>query len=331
MRPALTFLILAGCGSVSTAPPPPPPGPPPGKLVRHDQYLWIGPNGSAGLYGAGAQWPEGQSRVHVLKLYVDAIATPGQQTPQVVATAQSADIHLAIEVGGLREWQCSGTAMAQIERDKIRPLVAAGGTVGYLAMDSPFGYTIATGGAGNCGYSIRQAAESLAVYMSAMRQTYPGVRIGLIEPVPWYRVGTHPSHPGNDFGDLPRLLDTAATVRALRGEHLDFVHADSPYDYNQAHPTGWQKLRAWQDSVRLRGIRFGLTYNSDVGGATSDQMFHQSSLAALDAFLAVGGAPDDFILQSWYPYPMSMAPETTPYTFTYLVKHFIARYDILYP
>lgn len=139
MRYALIFLILAGCGSAATAPapPPPPPAPPPVKQVRHDQLIWIGPNGSAGLYQAGAQWPVGQSRVHVLKLYVDAIATPGQQTPQVVTTAQGADIRLAIEVGGLREWQCSGTAMAQIERDKIRPLLTAGGTVSYLAMPIP--------------------------------------------------------------------------------------------------------------------------------------------------------------------------------------------------
>lgn len=329
MRHALVYLLLVSCGSAATAPTPP--APPPAKQVRHDQLIWIGPNGSSGLYGSAANWGEGQSRVHVLKIYVDRIATPAQQTPQVVATAQSAQILLAVEVGGLRGWQCSGAMMAQIEQDKIRPLLSAGGTVSYLAMDSPFGYSIATGASGNCGFSIREAAESLAIYMRAMRQAYPGVKIGLIEPVPWYRVGIHPNHPGNDFGDLPRLLDTAVTVLLQQGERLDFVHADSPYDYNQAHPAGWQKLRVWQDSVRSRGIRFGVIYNSDVGGSTSDQLFHQSSLAGLDAFLSAGGAPDDFIVQSWYPHPIAMVPESTPWTFTYLVTHFIGRYDILYP
>jgi hypothetical protein len=50
-------------------------------------------------------------------------------------------------------------------------------------------------------------------------------------------------------------------------------------------------------------------------------------LRYLDAYLAAGGAPDTFLVQSWYPHPKDLLPETTPYTATWLAAQFIARLD----
>ena len=63
----------------------------------------------------------------------------------------------------------------------------------------------------------RDLAVAASVCLASSVALAAPVKIGLIEPVPWYRVGVHPNHPGNDFGDLPRLLDTAVMVLLHRG------------------------------------------------------------------------------------------------------------------
>ncbi len=39
----------------------------------------------------------------------------------------------------------------------------------------------------------------------------------------------------------------------------------------------------------------------------------------LDRYVAAGGKPDRYIIQSWYAYPKTILPETAPYSPTALV------------
>jgi hypothetical protein len=213
------------------------------------------------------------------------------------------------------------------EQAVLSKFVAAGGAISYLDLDSPFGHTLTAGEPGNCGYSLTQVATQLLTYVQLQRAALPGVQIGLIEPVPWYSVGAYAPNPGNDYGDLPQLLDTLTTVLASGGQHIDYFHADSPYDFDQANPNGWNKLVALAAAVRGHGLRFGLICNSDFGGNNGDQLFHDQTLASFAAFKAAGGRSDDIMVQSWYPYPSAMAPETQSYTFTNVAKDLIAAYD----
>jgi hypothetical protein len=268
----------------------------------------------------------------VVKLYIDDIYPATTQSLQhVIGTLNAAHIAVAVELGGLRDWDCSGADLARIELNGLNKFVAAGGAISFLAMDSPFGHTLATSIPGNCGYTAQQVSDELVVYLRAMHLAMPWVSIGLIEPVPWYSVGALGPNPGNNYGDLPQILDLFLTSLAQNGERIDFFHADSPYDYDQANPDGWTKLLALQQIVQNHGLRFGLIYNSDAGGQAGDQEFHDQTLAALQAFKNVGGNPDDFIVQSWYPHPSVMVPEYQLYTFTNDQHDFEASYDILYP
>ena len=306
----------------------------PAKPQRHGEVLWTGPsfNRWSELYTPGAVWPSVQARTHVVKLYIDDIYSASTQSlQQVISTLNAAHIAVAVELGGLRDWDCSGADLARIELNGLNKLVAAGGAISFLAMDSPFGHTLSTSIPGNCGYSPQQVSDELVVYLRVVHQAMPWVSIGLIEPVPWYSVGALPPNSGNNYGDLPQILDVFLTTLAQQRERLDFFHADSPYDYDQANPDGWNKLLALQQVVRGHGLRFGLIYNSDAGGRAGDQEFHDQTLAALQAFKNVGGNPDDFIVQSWYPYPATMVPEDQPYSFTNDQKDFESLYDMLYP
>jgi hypothetical protein len=306
----------------------------PAKPQRHGETLWAGPspNRWSELYAPGAVWQSVQARTHVVKLYIDDIYPATTQSLQhVIGTLNAAHIAVAVELGGLRDWDCSGADLARIELNGLNKFVAAGGAISFLAMDSPFGHTLATSIPGNCGYTAQQVSDELVVYLRAMHLAMPWVSIGLIEPVPWYSVGALGPNPGNNYGDLPQILDLFLTSLAQNGERIDFFHADSPYDYDQANPDGWTKLLALQQIVQNHGLRFGLIYNSDAGGQAGDQEFHDQTLAALQAFKNVGGNPDDFIVQSWYPHPSVMVPEYQLYTFTNDQHDFEASYDILYP
>ena len=298
------------------------------KAITNGDLIWLGPNTWKGLFATDSAWSQVQARTHVVKLYVDDVngAFPAALAA-AVATLNQAHIAVAVEVGGVRDWNCSGEALATIESEKIAKFIDAGGAVSFLDLDSPFGHTIATGIPGNCGFSVAETSAQLVAYIQMMRHAFPGVRIGLIEPVPWYSVGAHPANPGNNFGDLPQLLDTFQTTLAAANEHIDYFHADAPYDYDQANPTGWFKLVSLAAAVRGHGWRFGLIYNSDTGGRTGDQPFHDQTLASFAAFKAAGGRSDDVLVQSWYPFPSMMVPETQSFTFTNVAKNLIAAYD----
>jgi Big-like domain-containing protein len=303
----------------------------PTKPQRHGQHIWIGPNVAARLFVPGASWPGVQGRTHVLKLYIDDLVTDSSSLAYIAATLNQAHIAVAVESGGLRSGDCSGASVGRVDSDFIQRLARAGGAISFIALDEPFANSIASGVEPNCGYTVAEAAAELATEIHAMRAAFPGVEIGLIEPVPWYSVGLYPANSGTGFGDLPQLLDTFLSILDQAHERIDFFHADSPYDYNQALPNGWQKLVALEQVVRGHGLRFGLIYNSEAGGMSGDQPFHDQTLAALVAYQSAGGNPDDLILQSWYPYPSAMVSEDQANTFTNTAKDMIAQYDLLYP
>jgi len=279
----------------------------------------------------GAQWTTVQARTHVLKLYLRDIAPDTSSLVPIATTLNQAHIAVAIESGGLRAGNCSGAQVGAVDRDHINKFVLAGGAISFIALDEPFANSIASGAVPNCGYTVAQAATELVTEIHIMREAFPGVEIGLIEPVPSYSVGVYPSNSGTGYGDLPQLLDTFLSTLDQAHERIDFFHADAPYDYDQALPSGWQKLVALEQVVRAHGLRFGLIYNSEAGGQAGDQPFHDQTLAAVVAYQAPGGNPDDLIVQSWYSHPSAMVAEDQPNTFTNTGKDVIAEYDALYP
>ena len=299
------------------------------KSMRDEELIWMLPNRWSALFTEPAGWPSTRERVHVAKLYVDWIDSASVST-LTSAVRVMADNHIAtaVELGGLRDWGCTSTIMIEVEGDKLAKLTDAGGALTYVVMDDPFGYTMERANPQGCGYSALQVSEQLVDFVRAMRSAHHGVRIGLIEPVPWFWVGEHPPHPGNDFGGLPELLDTLQTVLGAAGEQIDFFHADSPYDWTEAHPAKWDKLVDLEREVRARGLPFGLIYNTENDGFATDERFHDETLEGLKAFWAAGGTPDHFIVQSWYAVPTRMIPEGQPYTFSNVVRDFMTRYDL---
>jgi hypothetical protein len=306
----------------------------PAANAQRERRFWIAPNGTpdvkALFTGASDEWPRLRRDIAVFKMYIASIGSRRDSTflKTAAATLRAEGIAFAVEAGGLRPFSgcdsLAGERHAATELQSFRNWTHFGGSLDYIAMDSPINTMIAGGSRENCGLSVARAASELADYMDAVRAEYPDVRFGWIEPVPWYRVDSFPNQPGNDYGDLLRTMDTVVSVLAARGLSLDFFHADSPFGYSSSlRIDGWRKLLAVETHARELGLRSGLIFNDEAGGESSDSVFYERTLEGWRRYSAVGGDPDDLIVQSWYPHPEKTLPETEPWTFTYTARRFI--------
>ena len=69
--------------------------------------------------------------------------------------------------------------------------------------------------------------------------------------------------------------------------------------------------------VKGMGLRVGKTFNSQQGGATSDQLFYASTLQDYLRTTRADSALDYAMVESWYPHPLHAAPEAQQYTTTF--------------
>ena len=287
------------------------------------------------MFRPGAQWDTLRARMDVFSIHVNALTarTDTALIRSATSSLKSAGVMIAFECGGLRPFSgcdsLAGERHAQLELGAIARWSSRGGSVDCISMDSPINTMILGGDpSGTCDWTVSRAAHEMVDYMKAVRAVYPSVTFGLVEPVPWYSVGTFPSHPGNNYGDLLLTLDTVLAVVAQRGEQLAIFHSDSPYEYSDNPQTqGWKKLVALEQWLHAHGIRHGRINNSQEGGFTSDSLFWLRTLASHTKFIAEGGAPDEVEIWCWYAHPAVNEPETQPYTFTYTAN---ALFDVAY-
>jgi len=300
--------------------------------------LWVSPNlgaeGFSDLFAENAPWPQARGAIDVFSTHENFLG--GRRDPLeniLVPFLERSGIQLALEVGGLRSHNLHGAPVDQVgeltavdELAKIENIYRVSGEVSILQMDSPIGYTLATGGDTICAFDPPASARETADYMDAILAVHPDMRFALIEPVPWYHVGNFPAYPGQDRGDLTEIMQIFLDTLNARGLTLEAFHADCPYSYtNYGRYNGWGKLRALETWVEDHGIRFGLIYNDEQAGQGergSDSLYHRRTLDYFTTYSDSGGNPENLLIMSWYPRPTKALPEDSLYTFTNLTKDF---------
>ena len=80
-----------------------------------------------------------------------------------------------------------------------------------------------------------------------------------------------------------------------------------------------------EDRCRDEGLEVNLIVNSERGGMESDERFCRETLQMVETYLAAGGRPTRWFVQTWYPFPKRMVPESDPSTMAGLVKAGIER------
>lgn len=323
------------------------PGEPAGKPAGRvkDPEIWMCYRDPFGLVGEGAQWDFVKRHLSGIKIYIDTLQkAPPDKLTALARMLRRSGIQVAVECGGTLGFapldETNGEKSADIELRKINRWCRAGGKVDYLDLDGPVrrllyprkkpGFT-----------SVDKCAAELMDYMRAVRKAHPEIRFFLLTNFPnWgYRgdVSYHARGPKRqDWGDYDEIVRAVLRHAKAAGLEVAGVTVDNPYEYavgehasvklKDPGKVDWiKRIRAYEDFARSRGLEFNFIANSERGGQTSDRAFYERTLKMLDAYVAAGGRPTRYVIQSWYPFPKTLVPETAPHSMTALVRAAILK------
>nr|AIF12946.1 hypothetical protein [uncultured marine group II/III euryarchaeote KM3_57_F04] len=246
------------------------------------------------------------------------------------------DIELVVVGGGTLGIQTNcddtnGEESARRELIKLQHIYDLGGEVDYLSLDGPISRVIDKGRNGNCGFTLNQSIEELVDYMQAIHAEHPDIRIGWLPNLPNWAYGDYTRYHCNREGwsdhTFDYVLEELFTALAQVNESFAYVLVDHPWGYASAThiadcnydvtTVDWvQRLIDLEMQVKNHSLPFGLIYNSELGGVSSNAEFHNESLAYITAYQNHGGSPDVRMINSWYTYPTENLPESEPYTLT---------------
>jgi hypothetical protein len=298
-------------------------------------------------------WRFVAENVDGIQFFIDSVRRPGSEPLEKLgAILKKNEIGVSVECGGtlgafLPQGDV-GRRSAEHELAKLRNLTEAGIRIDYLNIDGAVRRLLYPNEGGRSGRpeiapieSVDRAVDELLVYLREVRKEYPQLKFFILTNFPnWgYKgdVSYHARGPQrNDWGDYFPVIETI--LRKTRQADLPIagLTVDNPYDYalgehrsvrlDDPKQVDWiARVLDLERYAESEGLEFNLIVNSERGGQTSDQKFFEETLKFVDLYLTRGGTPKRLIVESWYPNPRAVVPETEPYAMTALVKAVIQR------
>ncbi len=307
------------------------------------------------LVQPGAEWPFVKQHLTGIKLYIGQLHGNRRQEPeatkerlqQLVQLVRDHNLQVAVELGGCLDFApmdaAAGQWSARHELAALANFYAAGGRVDYLDLDGPIRRLLHPENRrdGQRFDSIDKAADELVEALKLHWAAHPETKYWLLTNFPnwgWRGdVSYHARGPQRqDYGDYDQVVRIVLEKLRAAGIALDGVTVDNPFDYlvgehvsvNLPDPksVNWlARVRSYEDFARQQGLTFNLIVNSERGGHESDERFFRDTLQMAETYQRAGGRPTRWFVQSWYPHPKQMLPESSPHSMTALVKAVIER------
>jgi len=269
------------------------------------------------LFAPQAQWAQAATRVSVFKIYSD-ILTGGEVTgpglsdnelQQIFSFLQQHNIDLALEFPPLTPTQNCSPGVEGFQgllsvQAIVNRLQRVGGVPKYVAMDHPFDAGNTYTGPGACHWTPQQVAQNAQLSLNVLRSAFPGLLIGDVESSP------------NGAAQVALYAAWMDAFEAAAGTKLAFLHEDTG-----GSATWVAEVAAMRKETSNRGIPLGIIYTGFPNDSSDAQWLTHVQQHFLDFELSEG-PPDQAILQSWTAYPLTNLPETTPYTFTWLLDQY---------
>ena len=268
------------------------------------------------LFKPDAPWSKSAQTVRVFMINGALVMHQSdEELKAVFSDLKRRNIALAIEMGLLSGKDSTGQQVcgvgvegfaapdnAKVVANRIQK---AGGVLAYVAMDEPLWYAHHFSGKNACGWSMEDVARDIVPRVAALREKFPGVQIGDIEPV-----GT--AQPPDWVEEISQWTQV---YRKEVGEPLSFFHADVAWNGS------WQQqLPAVKSRIHAAGLKFGIIYDGGGAKEESDAVWTQE---AEQRFRMVESnpsmIPDHAIIQTWARWPKKMLPEDQLGTLTNLV------------
>ena len=227
-------------------------------------------------------------------------------------------IEFALEVGALKPWGPTAEKTFSIERPIWSRVERLGGSLHAVAMDEPLCCARK-----EIHRSDEYAVAETARYIALVRRHFPRVLIGDIEPYPFI-----------SLPDLMRWIE--ALEKRLAEMHvkgLDFFRLDVDWMcFTTANQGSWREVKALEDYCRNRRQPFSLIYWAadypamERRGLADDATWYVSTLQQGYDYAAVGGTPEQFVVESWIMAPRCCLPETADFSFTRSVLDFSRKF-----
>jgi hypothetical protein len=217
----------------------------------------------------------------------------------MIAGLRQAGVKLAVEglatpIGddgcgrGIEGFSKSGSMAKILQRVK-----SLGGEVSYVALDEPFWYGSHFRGYRACSYDLRRLAGLISLEIKYMRDVFPNIKVGVIEPV---RIDSRNR-------DIVYIKNWLTSFRDISGFDFDFFHADMYWNSDSL-----SKVPELAKYLAERGIAFGVIYNGDNSSATDEAWIDLAESRFSDLEGERSTVPDHAILQSWDRRPVRFGP-----------------------
>lgn len=238
--------------------------------------------GAPGWDAAGQRMDVYMLRLNIIDDLDDAFLT-GVLQPFLARTGTA----LAVDATGATWLQLNGREHhLQVELSQLRRLRDLGLAVDYISLQSPLSKAPPDGE----DYPMDKRIEDVLTYAGAVRGIFPGAEIGVI--------GALATHGGDWLDAYADLLGHGV---------VGYIHLDCPYEHIGVE-LGWPDICDIEAAVRRLGAEFGLLITTKEGGGESNEAWQAGVLASLDGCIDSGGAPRDYVIASWFPYPDRTLP-----------------------
>ena len=278
--------------------------------------------------GGQSQWSQARSRLRGFQFYQQSLRpvcmncgpnTVGRLLNAVPSGAfrylQDHDIQIGVEAGSVKEHTCDGRENARVLIEDVQPIYATGAHLTFVAMDEPFTAGLPARGVspfGRCNLSIDDTIVQVAAFMRSFRATYPDVRIGLIEPYPYFTI--------DELTTFIRALEDNEGVD-IAFFRLDF---DVRHRYN-ADTNTKVDLRRLRDFLAERRIEFEVIVTGYDG--RTDAASVASAMALAYEVSGIIGRPHSVVFQDWSSDRLGLGssaqnlPETQVGSLTWLLNN----------
>lgn len=292
----------------------------------HAQQVWMMPPAAADgrslrqLLADPEQWTQTRSRVDVLG-YADHLLNSqftDEELRRWLPQLRRLGLKLGLEVGAVKPWGTTGSKTFEIERRMWDRFQSLGGEIYAVAMDEPLVAVLH-----DLHESNEYAVEQTAQFILLVRQHYPNVLIGDIEP-----------YPAFSPLQLVQFIDALqARLKQLHVKGLDFFRLDVDWmNFVVGNPGSWKQVKGLEIECRQRDIRFGLIYwGADYPKMSQmkladDATWYVAVMQQGYDYAAVGGTPDEYVIESWLAAPAQTIPETAEWSFTRSVLDFSRKF-----
>lgn len=226
-------------------------------------------------------------------------------------------LKLELEVGAIKPWGPTGERTFNVQTTMWERFQRLGATIHAIALDEPLSCTRS-----HLKQSDEYAVVETASFIARVREHYPSILIGDIEPCPSIPVADH-------IRWLEALQKRLADMN-VRG--LDFYRLDVDWVHFIRGNGSWQETRKVEQYCRSKRIPFSLIYWAagypalDRMGLADGNTWYISVMQQGYDYALAGGAPDQYVIESWIAAPPKAVPETDPIAFTCSVLDFARRF-----